>query len=127
MTLFMQTWGLIIIAAIVDVISIIIIKSRLNLLGPVKYTSIIDVVVYCINVIKTPQTFFASVLLVLSPIFYGLALSKINLSLAYPLIVAFSAILLVTTSYFYLGENITFKQILGTILIILGVFIIYLK
>ena len=38
MTLFMQTWGLIIIAAIVDVISIIIIKSRLNLLGPVKYT-----------------------------------------------------------------------------------------
>lgn len=127
MTLFMQTWGLIIIAAIVDVISIIIIKSRLNLLGPVKYTSIIDVIVYCLNVIKTPQTFFASVLLVLSPIFYGLALSKINLSLAYPLIVAFSAILLVTTSYFYLGENITFKQILGTILIILGVFIIYLK
>ena len=47
MTLFMQTWGLIIIAAIVDVISIIIIKSRLNLLGPVKYTSIIDVIVYC--------------------------------------------------------------------------------
>lgn len=127
MTLFMQTWGLIIIAAIVDVISIIIIKSRLNLLGPVKYTSIIDVVVYCINVIKTPQTFFASVLLVLSPIFYGLALSKINLSLAYPLIVAFSAILLVITSYFYLGENITFKQILGTILIISGVFIIYFK
>lgn len=127
MTLFMQTWGLIIIAAIVDVISIIIIKSRLNLLGPVKYTSIIDVVVYCINVIKTPQTFFASVLLVLSPIFYGLALSKINLSLAYPLIVAFSAIFLVITSYFYLGENITFKQILGTILILLGVFIIYFK
>ena len=127
MTLFMQTWGLIIIAAIVDVISIIIIKSRLNLLGPVKYTGIIDVIVYCLNVIKTPQTFFASVLLVLSPIFYGLALSKINLSLAYPLIVAFSAILLVITSYFYLGENITFKQILGTILIISGVFIIYFK
>ena len=57
-----------------DVISIIIIKSRLNLLGPVKYTSIIDVVV--INNVKTPQTFFNSVLLVLSPIFYGLALSK---------------------------------------------------
>ena len=127
MTLFLQTWGLIIIAAIVDVISIIIIKNRLNFLGPVKYSSIIDVIVYCINVIKTPQTFFASVLLVLSPIFYGLALSKINLSLAYPLIVAFSAILLVITSYFYLGENITFKQILGTILIISGVFIIYFK
>ena len=115
------------IAAVVDIISIIVIKSRLNLLGPVKYTGIVEVAVYCINVIKTPQTFFASVLLVLSPIFYGLALSKINLSMAYPLIVAFSAILLVTTSYFYLGENITFKQILGTILIILGVFIIYFK
>ena len=79
----MQTWGLIIIAAIVDVISIIIIKSRLNLLGPVKYTSIIDVIVYCLNVIKTPQTFFASVLLVLSPIFYGLALSKIKITGCY--------------------------------------------
>jgi multidrug transporter EmrE-like cation transporter len=127
MTLFMQTWGLIIIAAIVDVVSILIIKNRLNLLGPVKYSSLIEVISYCINVIKTPQTFFASVLLVLSPIFYGLALSKINLTLAYPLIVAFSAILLVITSYFYLGENLTFKQILGTIFIIAGVFIIYFK
>jgi multidrug transporter EmrE-like cation transporter len=127
MTLFMQTWGLIIIAAIVDVFSILIIKNRLNLLGPVKYSSLVEVISYCINVIKTPQTFFASVLLVLSPIFYGLALSKINLTLAYPLIVAFSAILLVITSYFYLGENITFKQILGTIFIIAGVFIIYFK
>jgi multidrug transporter EmrE-like cation transporter len=127
MTLFMQTWGLIIIAAIVDVFSILIIKNRLNLLGPVKYSSLVEVISYCINVIKTPQTFFASVLLVLSPIFYGLALSKINLTLAYPLIVAFSAILLVITSYFYLGENITFKQIIGTIFIIAGVFIIYFK
>ena len=127
MTLFMQTWGLIIIAAIVDVFSILIIKNRLNLLGPVKYSSLVEVISYCINVIKTPQTFFASVLLVLSPIFYGLALSKINLTLAYPLIVAFSAILLVITSYVYVGEKITFKQILGTIFIIAGVFIIYFK
>ncbi len=127
MTFFMQTWGLIILAAIVDVISILIIKNRLNLLGPVKYSSFIEVASYCINVIKTPQTFIASVLLVLSPIFYGLALSKINLSLAYPLIVAFSAIFLVSMSYFYLGENLTLKQIFGTTLIIIGVFIIYLK
>ena len=127
MTFFLQTWGLIIFAAIVDVISILIIKNRLNFLGPVKYTGFLEVVYYCISVIKTPQTFIASILLVLSPIFYGLALSKINLSLAYPLIIGFSAIFLVSMSYFYLGENLTVKQILGITLIIVGVIIIYLK
>ena len=127
MNIFLLTWGLIIVAATIDVVAVVIIKNRLNFLGAVKYTGTLDVLSYCFNVIRTPHTFIASLLLVLSPIFYGLALSKIDLSLAYPLIIAVSSIFLISVSYFYLGENLTTKQIIGTLLIVSGVIVIYLK
>ena len=77
---FIFTWGFIMTAAVFDVVAVILIKMRLNILGPVKFSSFTETFTYCINVISTVQTFFATLVILLSPVLYGFALSRINLS-----------------------------------------------
>lgn len=124
---FILTWGLIIFAALLDVLAIIIIKLRLNLIGPIKFDGIYNSFVYCIKIISTPATFLAAVAVTLSPIFYAFALSRINLSIAYPILIGLSAIFLLIFSYIILNETLTLKNTIGLIFILIGIFIIYLK
>ena len=127
MSNFFLTWGLVIIAALMDVAGILVIKLRLNALGPIKFESIYHTLVYCLKIISTPLTFLAAIVIVLSPVIYAFALSRMHLSIAYPLIIGFSAIFLLILSYVILNETITFNNILGMLLILSGIFLIYIK
>ena len=51
----------------------------------------------------------------------------INLSIAYPLIIAFSSIFLLAFSTIILNETLTTKHLVGVLFILVGIFIIYLK
>ena len=125
MTHFIYSWGLIIMAAFVDVVAIMIIKLRLNKLGPIDLTMFRSIIKYCYEVISTPLTFTACILLLLSPVLYGFALSRLNLSSAYPVAIGIGCIFLIFVSYYVLNEPITLKKLSGIILILAGVFIIY--
>ena len=85
-----------------------------------------EVLTYCVKVVSTLQSFTATFLLLISPIFYGFALSRLSLSTAYPLIIAFTAISLVLASIFILNEAVTFNRLIGLAIIIVGVFFVYL-
>ena len=50
-----------------------------------------------------------------------------NLSIAYPLIIGFSAIFLLILSYLILNETITLNNFIGILLILFGIFLVYLK
>jgi multidrug transporter EmrE-like cation transporter len=124
---FLLSWGLIIFAALIDVLAILVIKIRLNVLGAIQFDSFINVIKYCVKVISTPLTFFATLFLFLSPVVYAFALSRINLSIAYPIIIAFSSIFLLVFSVTILNETLTTKHMIGVLFILIGIFIIYLK
>ena len=127
MNQFFLTWGLVILAAFMDVAGILVIKLRLNFLGPIRFESFYSTFVYCLKIISTPLTFLAALVIILSPVIYAFALSRMNLSIAYPLIIGFSAIFLLILSYIILNETITFNNILGILLILAGIFFIYIK
>ena len=127
MKYFILTWGLLIFSALIDVIAIIIIKLKLNSLGPIKFDGIYNTFIYCVKIISTPTTFLAAVAVTLSPLFYAFALSRLNLSIAYPIVVGFNAIFLLIFSYIILNEALTLKNTFGMIFIIIGIVIIYLK
>jgi multidrug transporter EmrE-like cation transporter len=55
---------------------------------------------------------------------YSIVLSKLNLSVAYPLMVSLGLIIVVLASYFALKETITFIQIAGFVFIIAGVWMV---
>lgn len=55
---------------------------------------------------------------------YSLVLSRLNLSVAYPIMVSMGLVIVVLVSYFFLKENITLLQITGFVLIIAGVWMV---
>lgn len=63
-------------------------------------------------------------LFALNVVFYILALSKINLSIAYPFMTVGGVILITIISYVFLKETITSSQLAGMSLLIIGLFLI---
>lgn len=63
-------------------------------------------------------------LFALNVIFYVIALSRIHLSIAYPIMTAGGFILITFFSFFYLKEPITLQQIIGISLVAIGITLI---
>jgi multidrug transporter EmrE-like cation transporter len=71
-----------------------------------------------------PAVLFGIICFGLALAAYSLVLSRLSLSIAYPVNVSLGLIIVVISSYFLLNESITFVQILGFILIISGVYLV---
>lgn len=63
-------------------------------------------------------------LFALNVIFYIIALSKINLSIAYPIMTAGGFLLITLFSFFYLKENVTILQVVGIAFVAIGITLI---
>jgi len=70
---------------------------------------------------------FGLLFFALNVIFYTIALSKINLSIAYPVMTVGGILIITTASFFYLGESITVKQLFGVLLLIVGLILVVQK
>lgn len=125
--IFLKTWGLIISAAFLDVLAIIIIKIRLNYLGPINYESAGSIFQYILDVLKTPQTFASAIFLVITPGLFGFALSRMNLNLVYPILIALTTIFIIIGSAIFLKEPVTIKKLIGIAIILIGIFVVYSK
>lgn len=77
-----------------------------------------------INIIKVPQIILGIMLFTMSFLLWIKVLTKNELSNSYPL-VSLSYILIMIMSVFLFKEEITLRKILGTGLIVLGVWVIY--
>ena len=64
-------------------------------------------------------------LILIAPIPYVLALTRMELSTAYPIIVAINALLLFPIAIIFLGETISWYKMTGIIIIIFGLYFIY--
>ena len=125
MNLFLSTWGLIFFAAVMDVIGAYVIKAKINELGAVNYSGIYKVVEYLFDLAKYPLVWFGTFLILTAPIPYALALSRMELSTAYPVIVTLNALLLIPIAVIFLNESLTIYKIIGFIIIIIGLYFIH--
>ncbi|MFH1486238.1 MAG: EamA family transporter [Chloroflexota bacterium] len=71
----------------------------------------------------TPQILMGFVLVFSASIFWLSVISRIDLSLAYPML-SIGYIIVVIASWLLLGEQITVTRVLGTLIIVGGVFVI---
>ena len=55
---------------------------------------------------------------------YSIVLTKLNLSVAYPIMVSMGLVIVVLASYFFLNEQISLVQVAGFLLIIAGVWMV---
>ena len=125
MNFFLSTWGLIFFAAVMDVIGAFVVKEKINQLGSVNYGSFYNVIEYLMNLAKFPTVWFGTFLILTAPLPYALALSRMELSTAYPVIVTLNALLLIPIAVIFLNESLTLYKILGFIIIIVGLYFIH--
>ena len=80
-----------------------------------------------LSLFQSKTLFLATILFAASFVFYVFSLSKIQLSIAQPLSVAISLILVLIGSWVFLGEKISTSQFLGIALMMLGILLIFKK
>ena len=68
---------------------------------------------------------FGFVLYAINALFYALALKSLPLSIAYPIMVVMSLLIITIFSISFLHENINTIQIIGYLLLVLSVFLIF--
>lgn len=77
-----------------------------------------------ILVFLNPFIFSALIMLFFATIFYLLALSKLPLSIAYPMLSS-GYVLVVLLSKIFLKEEVSLKRWLGVFIIMIGIFVIF--
>ncbi|MBF0522813.1 MAG: EamA family transporter [Candidatus Omnitrophica bacterium] len=116
------SWGLLVISVVFNVYGVFVIKLKLNELGPVKTESFKAVFSYFCLLLKSPLVLSGVVVFFLAPFLFAMALSRMQIAIAYPVQIGLNFILLILLAVIFLGEHLTLYKILGMILIFSGVY-----
>jgi multidrug transporter EmrE-like cation transporter len=121
---FIFSWGFIVLAALFDSGAAFIVKTRFNELGKINFSSFTSIVNYMVNFIKSPFLIFGTILFVLAPIFWFLALNRVEVSVGYPVLVALHLIFITLLAILFLGEPVTWQRVVGAMLILVSLYLL---
>ncbi len=99
----------------------LLLKHGLNLLGEISLSG--DIIFSLINAVFSPFVFFGIVFFVASSFFWLLALSKAELSYAFP-ILSLGYVLVSVLSWLFFNEVLSVLRILGLSVIVVGVYML---
>jgi multidrug transporter EmrE-like cation transporter len=77
-----------------------------------------------LRLVASPQLLLALALFALNVVFYAAALTRLNLSVAYPIMMAGGMIAVVLASVAWLEEPVSTAQILGLALLVAGIVLV---
>ena len=98
-----------------------LIKQGMNKIGSFSSMPIFN---FLIKAFTAPLVIIGLILYVISAVVWVMVLSRVDLSVAYPML-SLGYILILFSSWFFLGETITVLRIVGVFLICLGVFFVF--
>ena len=116
------TWLMVLGYVILNSFGALAIKSSLNKLGEIKLESIKSTFFYFIELFKSPLAVIGFFAIFISAFAWMAALSRIEISIAYPAAVALNFMVVVIIGLLLFGETLTLTKIMGIILVFMGVF-----
>ena len=99
----------------------LLLKKGMNEIGSLDFS--ISLFSMFFNIFTNPFVFIGIILFVLSSVTWLLALSKANLSYAFP-ILSLGYVVVSVLSWYFFGESLSFLRVLGLGVIVLGVFML---
>lgn len=121
----MMSWGVLIVSVLFNAFGAFIVKAKLNELGPIKLDSFKGTAEYILLMIKDPIVFIGVVLFFLAPFLFAVALSRMDIIIAYPAQIGLNFLIVVLLAVFYLGETMNVSTIMGILLVLSGVMLLY--
>jgi multidrug transporter EmrE-like cation transporter len=108
-------YAFLVVALTLNAIANVLLKIGAMRLGPLAEPDLVA------RLVTNYQLLAGLGLFALNVVFYILALTRLNLALAYPIMTAGGLIIVVSVSILFLHETVTARQMLGLLLLILGI------
>ncbi|MFC1577030.1 hypothetical protein ACFL42_01480 [Candidatus Omnitrophota bacterium] len=124
---FILSWGMLLFGVLMNVFGVYIVKMRINEVGSFQFSSAGAVINYFITLAKSPIAVIGAVVIMAAPLPYAIALSKMELSVAYPASVALNCLLVLFLATLFLGESITWNKAAGIGMIMASLYLLYGK
>lgn len=120
-----QTYLILLGAILFSVVGQVLLKSGMNILGPLDF-SFKNIIFLISSIFKNIHILISLFLYGFSLILWLFALSKLKLSIAYPA-TSLMYVFIILASWLILKETINFYQIIGIVVILIGLFILFFK
>ncbi len=115
--------GLILIAVVFSVSGQLLLKAGANKVGRIEASALKNPLQIVFSFFKSPLIIFGLLLFLISAFLWIIALTRVDLSFAYPL-VGTSYVLILLFSRIFLGEDVNILRWFGALLVALGVVLI---
>ncbi len=119
---FILSWGMLIVSVLFNVYGVFVIKLKLNELGAIKLDSLKTTLSYFLILMKSPLVISGVILFFIAPFVFVIALSRMDIVVAYPIQIGLNFLFLVLLALIFLGEKITVYKFIGIFFIFIGMY-----
>ena len=116
------TWGMVLAYVLLNAFGAILIKHKLTQTGAVSFETLGTTVRYLVHLFLSPQIILAFTAIFGSALAWIIALSRMELSIAYPVAVSLNFLLVVGASFIFYGEPFTLSKLAGLLLAVSSVY-----
>ena len=121
---FLLSWGMVLAYIVFNSVGALIIKYKINEMGTIQLSSFRFVIKYFYELIKSPLIICGIFSIFISAFVWMVALSRLQISIAYPVAVGLNFIVVVTVALIFFKEHLSVEKIIGIVLIFISVFLI---
>ncbi len=121
---FLLSWGMVLAYILFNSFGALIIKYKINEMGTIQFSSFRFVIKYFYELIKSPLIICGIFSIFISAFVWMVALSRLQISIAYPVAVGLNFIVVVTVALIFFKEHLSAEKIIGIVLIFISVFLI---
>ena len=114
------SWGLVFLSALCDSYAAYVVKHKFNDQGEIDWRSLAAILSYMWEFLCSPLLLTAVITFVAAPALWFVALNSLDLSVAYPVLVALHLVLVMLTGAFLLGEDVNAYKVVGTVLLLVS-------
>jgi multidrug transporter EmrE-like cation transporter len=102
-----------------------LVKMKMNEMGSIEVGSLKVILNYFMMLVKSPLAVIGVILFMVAPLPYAISISRLELSLAYPLSIALSCLIILPLTFIFFGETITFNKITAVVMILISIYFLY--
>ena len=122
---FLLSWGMLLLGILLNVFGVYMIKLKINTLGNISFGSIASVFNYFLALIKIPGVVAGGIAIFAAPFPYAIALSRMQLSVAYPASVALNCLIIIPLTILFLGEHFTLNKLISVVCLTVSLYFLY--
>lgn len=116
-----MAWTLLVGSVAFNAGGVFLLKRRMNDLGAIRISSAAAVWGYGVEMARAPSVWVGLVLFFLAPFLFAVALSRMEITVAYPAQVGLNFLVLYVLAVVSLGESLTVPKVLAALLVLAGV------